>query len=351
MKEGNIPRPRPAAYTWRAATATVRAFTRGISAEQAARSLWPEDDVTPIILRGTSTQATLTDPAWAGPLAHLSVLDAIQEAVALSAIGKLLDDGGAFRVDLGRLASLRVPGRLTSAADAGQWVAEGGAIPVRQLNFLGPVLGPHKLACIVTMTREMAEASNIEDMVRVLLAEAAGLALDAAVLSNFAGDATRSAGIFHNITPLTAAAGGSTFENVGEDLGALVADLASRAGGAGVVFIGAPAQAVAMRYYAGGQFGRSSGQDIPVYAAASMAPKTIAAIEPSSLAITLRDPTFEVSTATALHQEDTTPVINLPTGTPVKSMFQIDALALKMTMWADWGMRAPHVAFISSTAW
>ncbi|MBO0716147.1 MAG: phage major capsid protein [Rhizobiales bacterium] len=354
MKEGSIPRPRPAAYVWRAAAATVRGFKDGVPADVAARALWPDDQVTPIILRGPTGPAVLTDPNWAGPLAFQAVSAAIEEIVAMSAIGRIMQT--AFRVDLGRNASVLVPGRVTNAADAGQWVAEGAPIPVRQLLVTGAALRPRKVACIVTMTRELIEASNIEDVVRMLLTEAAGLALDAAVFSTSAGTTGQPAGILNGVTAVApVAGGGSGFDACGQDLGNLVKDIATRAGGRSAFFIGAPAQATAIRFWAGGQFGiNPDTETLPVEASAALADGTVVCIEAPSLAITLADPEFEASKMAAVHQEDTAPTDIVSGGAaavPVKSMFQIDATALRMTLRADWAMRAAHVSYLTGATW
>jgi hypothetical protein len=353
MKEGSIPRPRPAAYVWRAAAATVRGFKDGVPADVVARTLWPDDHITPIILRGASAPAVLTDPAWAGPLAFQAVSAAIEEIVSMSAVGRVMQT--AFRVDLGRNASVLVPGRVTNAADAGQWVAEGAPIPVRQLLVTGAPLRPRKVACIVAMTRELTEASNIEDVVRMLLTEAAGLALDAAVFSTSAGTAGQPAGVLNGVTAVAPVAGPTGFDACGQDLGNLVKDIAQRAGGRSAFFIGAPAQATAIRFWAGGQFGiNPDTETLPVEGSAALADGTVVCIEAPSLAITLADPEFEASKMAAVHQEDTAPADIVSGGAaavPVKSMFQIDATALRMTLRADWAMRAAHVSYLTGATW
>ena len=351
MKEGSITRPRNAAYLWRAAAATVRGFVDGVAPELVARAQWPDDQVTPILLRATSTQAVTTDPSWAGPLASLSVSEAIEEIVAMSAIGRVMQN--ALRVDLGRYAAVVVPGRITNAADAGQWVVEGNPIPVRQLAVTGQTLRPHKIACIVTLTRELIEASNIEDVVRILLSEAAGLALDAAIFSTSAAAGAQPAGILNGVTPVVAQAGAALgFDACGQDLGNLVKDIADRGGGRNAFFVAAPAQATAIRFWAGGQFGVVPGSEaLPVEASAALADGTVVCIEPTSLAITIDNPEFQASKLAAVQQEDTAPASDLMTGTPVKSMFQIDATALRMTLWADWVMRAQHASFLTGAAW
>jgi hypothetical protein len=350
--------PRPATYVWRAAAATLRGFLDGTSALNAVTRMYPDDQVTSLILRAASTQATLTDPAWAGPLAMVGVSQAIEDIVAMSSLERLLA-AGALHVDLGRLASLTIPGRAVKASDAGVWLAEGAPSPVRQYAILGPTLRPHKLEVITVVTREMSEASNIEDVLRVLLTEAAGLAIDAGVFSTNAASTGSSAGLMNGLTPLTptpAASAPYGFDACGQDLGKLVGDIATRGGGRRAVFIGAPSQATSIRFWAGGQFSATPQNDVlPVAASAALADGTVVCVEPESFACSFGVPEFSVSSVAALHMEDTTPAdIVSGTGTlavPVKGMFQIDALALKMVLRGDWCMRAPHVSFMDAVQW
>jgi hypothetical protein len=350
MREDRIARPRPAAHVWRAAAATVRAFIEGIPAANAVKAMYPDDPITAIVMRAATTQATTGDPSWAGPLAALSVSEAIEDIVAMTAMGKLIASG-ALQVDMGRFASVVVPGRATHPADAGNWVQEGKPSPARQLTVLGPTLRAHKLEVIVTMTRELTEASNIEDVVRVLLTEAAGMALDAGV---FSANPAPPAGILTGIAPLAPSAAGG-FDSCGQDLGLLVGDIATRGGGARAAFVASPAQAIAIRFWAGGQFSLTPQTDVlPVAASAGLPAGTVVCVEPASFACTIGAPEFSASTMAAIHQEDTTPADIVSGGTPatpVKSMFQIDAIALKMTLWASWCMRAPHVSFMDTVAW
>jgi hypothetical protein len=283
------------------------------------------------------------------------VSQAIEDIVAMSAIGKLLAIGS-LQIDLGRFASVVVPGRATSIADAGTWVQEGHPAPARQLTLLGPTLSSRKLEVIVTMTRELTEASNIEDVVRILTTEAASMALDAAVFSTNAATAARPAGLLNGIAPLVPAGAGSGFDSCGQDLGALVGDIATRAGGARAAFVASPAEATSIRFWAGGQFGTTPQTDVLPVAASTALPKGwIVCLEPPSFACTIGPPEFAATTVAAIHQEDTAPADIFPAAgppsTPVKAMWQVDAIALKMTLWADWCMRAPHVSYMDSVAW
>jgi Phage capsid family len=258
---------------------------------------------------------------------------------------------GALHIDLDRFGSVAVPGRSTTIADAGQWIDEGAPIPARQYNLLGPTLRPHKLSVIVTFTREMSLASNIEQILRALIIEAAGPAIDAAVLSTAAATSNKPAGILHGVAPL-AAATGSGFDTCAEDLGALIGDIAVRNGGAHAIFIASPAQSMSIRFF--------TTETIPSVGSAALPAKTVIAIEPSSFASIIGAPEFEVGTVATIHQEDTSPAdVGSPPGAtgpnvvaaPIKSMFQVDAIALKMTLWGDWCMRAPHVAYMDAVGW
>jgi hypothetical protein len=332
----------PTNQVWRAAAAVVRGHIAHVPPEQMAKTMYPDDTVTPIIARAASTMATLTDAAWAGPLARYAVSQAVEDIVTMTAAGRM-EAAGALRVDMGQLSSVTVPGRAITAADAGAWVAEGAPIPAKQFNYTPGVLRLRKLAVIVTLTEEMSRTSNLEALLRSMLTSAAGLAIDAQMFSAIAGDTTKPAGLFNGLTPIAVAAAGDAFSNCGQDLGQLVADIATRGGGRNVFFVGAPAQATSIDFFSSGEF--------QVAASAGMADKSVAALEPASLAFAIADPEFAVANVAAVQMDDTAPAADLLTKSPVKSMYQIDAFALRMVVYAAWTMRAPHVAYMTGVGW
>jgi hypothetical protein len=67
-------------------------------------------------------------------------------------------------------------------------------------------------------------------------------------------------------------------------------------------------------------------------------------------------PEFRVSDQAIYHAEDSSPT-DITGGTPspavpVKSLWQTDALALKMDLWAAYGLRAGgHAQWLSPTSW
>jgi hypothetical protein len=338
---------------WRQATAVLKGYIEGVDPVEICKARYPDDRLTLALLeRAATTQATTADAAWAGPLTHTAIEQSVEDIVAMSVAWRLAL-AGALRVDLGNVASVTVPGRSVHAADAGTWVGEGQPIPVRQMNlYPGATLRPTKVACIVTMTRELTEASNIEAVVRQLLTEAAGIAIDAAMFSAAPASGVQPAGLLNGLTALPPTSTSTLgFDSCAQDLGVLVQDVATRGGGRKIFFVAAPAQAIAIRFWAGGQFSVTPATDVlPVAASVGLPVGSVVAIEPESLAFAIGDPQFTVSKVAALHMEDTTPQ-NIGGAVPVKSMYQIDAFALKMTVRATWGMRAPHTSFMNAVQW
>jgi hypothetical protein len=69
-------------------------------------------------------------------------------------------------------------------------------------------------------------------------------------------------------------------------------------------------------------------------------------------------PRFAVSTEATLHEEDTTPLALSATGSPnvvaapMRSLFQTDAVAIRMSMHVTWAMRRPSmVQTIAAVTW
>jgi hypothetical protein len=299
------------------------------------------DRVTELLLKGATAPATTGNASWAAALAAQAVDDAIAAMTSLSAGADLIARG--TRVDMTGIAQLTVPGRVVNAAAAGAWVPESASIPVRsQAITQGAVLEPRKLAVIATMTSEIAMNSNVEAVTRALLSESAGLALDAAMFSANADDGAHPAGLLHNVTPLTPTAGGGVAAMTG-DLSALAGALAAAGGGRDAVVVCNPAQATSLKLLAGPRF------DTPILPSAGVPAKTVVLIEPSSLVSGFSAiPEFETSNVALLQMEDATPS---DWGASMKSLYQADSFALKMILRAAWGMRAPHVAYLTGATW
>jgi hypothetical protein len=344
---------RPAVYLHRAAAAHLRGFITGQTPERAAKELFGDDAVTDIVLRAATTPAAISGTSgWAASLAGVAIYDLVQIAASLSAAADVINRG--LKLNMDGIAECRVPGRVLNAAAAGQWVAEGMAAPVRALSFANDaILRPRKLDVLSVLTREMAESSNIEAVLRQTLGEATGLALDLAMFSNFAGDATKPPGLFTGVTPITPTGGGGTqpAEAAATDIGNLFGALAANGGGKTAVIVAAMPQAIRLKLIAGPKF------DYDIIVSTALATGTVAIIEVASFVSGFGSVAeFNVSKVAALHMEDTAPADIVGAGgaveVPVKSMFQIDALGLKTSLWASWGLRAAgHAQWITGATW
>jgi hypothetical protein len=140
-----------------------------------------DDATTDILLRAATAPAMISTTNWASQLAAQSVADFVVGLAPVSAGAELIRRS--LRVTLYGAGSVLIPRRLVVAADAGGFVGEGEPLQTRQLDVTaGLSLSPFKFASIVTWTRQLAEAAvqDFELIVRQILTEAAGLALDAA---------------------------------------------------------------------------------------------------------------------------------------------------------------------------
>jgi hypothetical protein len=209
----------------RAAIATgVASFdSKQIHPQAYARDRWQDDHVAGMVLRAAVTPASLAGNA---ALARVS-LAFLETLVPVSAGADLLRRG--LGLDFDGAASIRVPGISVPTAD---FVGEGAPIPAPLIaTSSGPSLSVFKIAALSSLTREMMESSNAEAMVRQVLIESTGPALDRTMFSANAAAADRPAGLLHNIAALTPAAGTSGKDQIiVDDLQALVAAIAPVAG-------------------------------------------------------------------------------------------------------------------------
>jgi hypothetical protein len=304
----------------------------------------------PLITRAASSPATLTDPAWAGGIGHDVVRsDLIQKITALSAAAGLMTLG--MKVDLAGVASIKIPGRTydPTGAVAGDWVAEGAAIPFRQpLIAPGPTLQPKKLGVLATFTNEMAMADSVEEFTTAAIKEAAATLLDKKMFSSDAASATAPPGILLGATTVTQTSVAAPWA-ISSDISGLVGALAANGGGLEPVIIAAPAQAAALRMWRQSDF-------YSILASVALAAGTVVAVESSSFVSGLDGiPEFSTSKGATLHFEDTSPTDIVVGGTaaaPVKNLFQTDLIGLKMILRASWGMRnAKHVAIVENVTW
>jgi hypothetical protein len=344
----DIDRGRPRDVIFRAAHTSFLAHLRG------RQFLPPDEDESDrpvqLLLRAPSNVATIGGAGWAQQLAATAVADVIVGLAPLSAAAELIQRG--LRVSFDRFASIIIPGRVVTGTDAGGFVVEGAAIPVRAPAMASVTLQPFKLGVIAVLSNEIAQFSvpNAMQVIEQSLTEAAALRLDAEMFSNTASSSSRPAGLLNGLSTVGAATAGS--EAMGQDVGKLLGALASAGGGRDPVFVCSPPQAGALKLRAGAHF------DYPVLSSPALAAGTVLAVEAGSFVSGFSAvPRIDTSTASTLHMEDTAPLA-LVSGTaptvasPVRSLYQTDASAIRMILRCSWGMRATgHIQLLTGATW
>src|SRR5580765_4906420 len=158
--------------------------------------------------RAATAPATTSTAGWAAELAVTGQGEWFNAVMAGSIFQPVSARG--MSVTLGRYAQLSMPTRATTNTIAGSFVAEGAPIPVRQAAFVPVTIGLQKMAVITSYTREIAEHSTpqIEMILRQLIMDDTGVAVDTVFIDNVAVSAIRPAGIRNGVSAITATAGG-----------------------------------------------------------------------------------------------------------------------------------------------
>lgn len=334
----------------RATIAHLLAATENSFASDVAKRDWPNDPDLPMLLRAAVNPATTTTSGWASSFAATAVADLFKSMGGASAGALLLNRG--MQLNFDGAGAISVPSIVASADNVG-FVQEAAPIPVGQLDLDGPTLSPRKFATIMTFTREVLSRStpNVEAVVRAVLTESTGLALDAALFSNTAGDATRPPGLLYGIAAETASAATSPSEAMAADITTLASAVAPIAGNTPIIFIASPARAVRFKV-------RRENVSYEVLTSAALADGVLIAVAANAVASALDPvPRFKLADQATLHMDTaaaalsvvgTPPVVSAP----ARSLWQADSLALRMILDVAWTLRnANGVAWMEGATW
>ena len=318
-------------------------------------------------MRAATAPATTTTAGWAAELAVTGQGEWFNAVMAGSIFQPVAARG--MNITLGRYNQISMPTRAATPTIAGSFVAEGAPIPVRQAAFTPVTIGLKKMAVITSYTREIAEHSTpeIETILRQLIMDDTGVAVDTVFIDNVAVSSIRPAGIRNGVSGLTPTAGGG-FAALVADLKAMVGALAAVNAMGSLVWIMNPVQqiAISLTQNAGGDFpfqtdinnNRLLGYGVVI--SSTVPAGMVILINADDLMVVQGDtPRFDVSDQATLHFEDTTP-LQITTGaqgsavaaTPVRSMFQTDSLALRMILPMNWALRRTgSVAWVTGVTW
>jgi hypothetical protein len=295
-----------------------------------------------LVLRAASQPATL---AGNPVLAHV-VVAFLKALTPVSAGADLLNRGVGLNFD--GAAQLNVPGIAIPTSD---FVAEGAPIPVVQApTSAGATLVPHKLAVISALTREMMQSSNAETLVRQVLIESTGPAIDKVLFSANAAATDRPAGLLHGIAPLTASTATEKSEAAADDLAQLALSVAPVSGNGNVVLVGGADTMAAIKTRL------PQTPDWPVLVSGSLPPKTAIMIAANAIVSAVEGtPQIDASQVAELHRETVPQEIVTAAGTvatPVGSIFQTDEVALRMRWPISWALRDVRgIAWVQNVNW
>jgi hypothetical protein len=335
--------------------ATVDPQMRG--AEKIARERWPSDRNAPLLFeqRATINPASTDTSAWAGTLAADLAGEFIASLQPLSAAARLINAG--TKATLAGVNSIMFPKRDGLPSGSMSWIKQGSPMAVKKYSVNGSTLGPQrKLAGSATLTRELVESGNAEQVIGMLLAEDCAASLDASLFSDFAGDDAQPQGLLADVDPLTASAATNSYDAMVDDLESLSGALAAAGSSANVAYI------LPVRLAQSARLRLLTNDAITIWPSASLTDKIIG-VDVAAFASSVADIRIEGATEATMNIEDTTPLpISTPavdsppspqvTAAPVFSMFQMDLISVRVVLSATWVMRqAGLVSMIENPIW
>jgi hypothetical protein len=306
-----------------------------------------------MIGKAASGPARTDTAGWAAELATSGTLETLQIIAPNSVYAQLSQRPGAIRVDISGRASIKVPTRTPTPTLSAPFVAEGAPIPVRQLGLSSATIAPRKCAVISQFTEEMLKRSapSVELVIRAAMEYDTAAAIDGVLLGTAAASAVAPAGILNGVTPTTATAGGGLAAFAG-DVRALA--LAIEASGPLIapVLIMSSTSALLLGTL-------TQNVTLPIVASPTVPAKQLIMVDAANFASAEGDqPDISTSSEVTLHQEDTTPLAISTAGAPptiaapTASMFQINAVAIRLIQDVTWGMtRAGRVAVVNNVTW
>lgn len=318
-----------------------------------------------IVIRAATDPASMTDAAWAGPLVQetwSAFLDLIRDIAVYPRLPGL-------RLEFDRYGKINIPKNTGRGGLAGGFVGELSPIPVKEGIYGSTDLSPKKLAVISSFSKEIGEHSMpaIQGLVQNQMVEDTAETLDTLYLDATARSTTRPAGLQD---PTETGAGninastGATVAQILADTKAMIGRMLAARTGNGAVWIMNPLRVLGLRDAqdsASGEFvfraelAAGTFRGYPVIESQNVTEDVV--VLQSNGAVTYANdyaPRIEVSDETALVFDDTAPDNLLPdTNTqPAKSMFQVDAVAVKFKQSLDWRVvRIGGVQVLTGVAW
>jgi hypothetical protein len=325
----------------RTATAHLAALVEGERPEKIVARNWPNDRDTGLLIKGAVAPLTMGDAA---ALAHLTthLVTALSGTWAAPAVF-----GQGLQLSFDGATMISVPGFVADASKAG-FVKEGSPIPVRSRLVTPCSLTPYHLKTISTLTQEMVTGSNAQAMVEDVIKQDVGLAFDSAAFdANPAVAETRPAGLRHGIAASTASNSTNPTDATLADIATVAGVVAAVAGNSPIILVASPVRAMMLKLRAP----HGMPVNVGVLSSSAIAAGDLICIAPVAIVSAVDSaPEISASFEAVLHQDDAP--TNISGASPVASMYQTGALALKCRMQASWSRRDDRaVAWLTATGW
>jgi len=317
-----------------------------------------------IMTKAAAAPGDTTTSAWAASLLDDQVAGFVDLLANNSVYGALRAVG--MSLNFSGYGSIKIPSRTSTKTPAGGFVGEGGAIPVKELSFTSQTLTRHKMGVIVTMTDELADATNgqIETIVRQAILDETSKALDAILLDTSASSTTRPVGLLNGVTHPASA--GDSAANIIADLKTLLSAFQTDDAGKNLRILINPQRllgaATAVNAVGEMQFAedvrRGVLMGIPFIVSANVQDDEVICINAGEFVTAYDGPQFSVSNTATLHMEDTSPTAIGTAGSPnavaapVRSLFQTNVTGIKMVLPVTWAMRRDsQISMLDTVAW
>ena len=320
----------------------------------------PEDKVANVFAKAATDPALTSVPAWAGNLVQEGYGAYLKDLMASTVFGRVRG----MRINFGRDGAINIPYRDGVQSLAGDFVAEGDPIPVKQDKFATVKIAPSKMGVITTFTKEIARKSTpaIESLLRAHMVQDTREVLDTLFLDATPADAIRPAGLEASAGAANIkAATGNTVDGIEADIqGVFERMSAARMGQGGVVIMNpARLRGLRMKTNALGQYpfrDASLLEGYEIITSINVADDKVYFIDEEALVFGLdQGIEFDVSTQATLVMADPAEPINdgtTATALPVRSLFQTDTIAIKQTLGLTWKqVRAAGVQILTGVTW
>jgi len=345
-------------------TAQAKAFVTSTTLEDVVKSDFGHDTEAIKFIKAATAPADTTTVGWAAELVEQGYGDFMEALYPNTVYGKV--GGKALTFD--RYGSLVVPSWKSTGKLAGDFVAEGAPIPVKQGEFQSRTLVPHKLGVITTMTREILTRSTpaIEGLLRSAILNDTAQALDAAFLSADAASAIRPAGIsnpgFTGAANIKASTGSTVTEILADVKGIYTRLANSQLGNSGIwlmnpqTVFGLGTKHIATSQFAFPEVNSGSFAGQPIVQSTNIPADTVFFIDAEALVKANNiAPEFTVSNQATLVMADPASEIVDGAGTagkPVRSMYQTDTVAIRFVLGVTWDKyRDNGIQILTGVSW